>query len=111
MYGSCGYAKYVPIQLFEAIFLFLLCALLIIMTLERKKHVFSTYIVVYGVWRFFIEYVRADYRGSSFISFLTPSQVAAIGFILAGVMLGVIEYATNKKLSLKVDATEECADE
>lgn len=111
MHGNNGYAKYIPTQLFEAIFLFLLCALLIIMALEYKKYTFSTYVVAYGVWRFFIEYVRADYRGSSFVSFLTPSQIVAIGFILAGIMLGVIEYITNKKLSVKSEATEEYADE
>ena len=111
MYGNHGYAKYVPTQLFEAIFLFLLCALLVVMTLERKKYVFTTYVVSYGIWRFIIEYVRADYRGESFVSFLTPSQIAAIGFIIAGIMLGVIEHVTDKKLSLTADATEECADE
>ena len=111
MYGSCGYAKYIPVQLFEAIFLFLLCVLLVIMTLERKKYVFSTYVVSYGIWRFFIEYVRADYRGSSFVSFLTPSQIVAIGFLFAGITLGVIEYVTDKNLSVKFESAEECADE
>lgn len=111
MYGNHGYAKYVPTQLFEAIFLFLLCALLVIMAIERKKYVFSTYTVAYGVWRFVIEYVRADYRGESFVSFLTPSQIAAVGFILAGIMLGVIEHVSAKKLSTMVDGTEECTDE
>ena len=81
------------------------------MTLDRAKYVFSTYVVAYGVWRFLIEYVRADYRGESFVSFLTPSQIAAIGFILAGIMLGVIEYVTNKRLAAKVEDTGECTDE
>ena len=111
MHGNHGYAKYVPTQLFEAIFLLLLCALLVTMAIERKKYVFSTYTVAYGVWRFIIEYVRADYRGESFISFLTPSQIAAVGFILAGIMLGVIEYVSAKKHASMAESIKESADE
>ena len=97
MHGNMGYAKYVPTQLFEAIFLFLLCSLLIIRAVEGKKYNFSLYTVGYGIWRFAIEYVRADYRGSTFVSFLTPSQLVAIGFIAAGIALVFVERWAEKK--------------
>ena len=97
MHGNMGYAKYVPTQLFEAIFLFSLCALLVIRALKAEKYNFSIYLIAYGIWRFVIEYVRADYRGSTFISFLTPSQLVAIILIAVGAGLAFIEYKSAKK--------------
>ncbi len=109
MHGNMGYAKYVPTQLFEAIFLFLLCALLILRAVEGKRYNFSVYTVAYGIWRFIIEYARADYRGSTFVSFLTPSQLVAICFVAAGIALAYIERWAEKR-SLTA-SSEECADE
>lgn len=75
----------VPTNLFEAIFLFVLAAILI--TLAIKKHSpygVSIYLIAYGVWRFFIEFVRGDYRGS-FIPGLSPSQFWSIILVILGV--------------------------
>jgi hypothetical protein len=41
MYGNMGYDRYVPTQLFEAIFLFALCALLIYRAVNEKRYNFS----------------------------------------------------------------------
>lgn len=107
MYGDMGYNRYVPVQLFEAIFLFALCALLVYRAIGKKRYNFSLYIIGYGVWRFVIEYARADYRGSTFISFLTPSQLVAVILIVAGVVLALIE----RKATAKAPNTEDSADE
>jgi prolipoprotein diacylglyceryltransferase len=40
---------------------------------------------VYGVWRFVIENLRADYRGNTFVEWLTPSQLTALVLIVVGV--------------------------
>ncbi len=110
MHGDMGYERYVPVQLFEAIFLFVLSAYLIYRAIDRQKYNFAIYIVAYGVWRFVIEYARADYRGSTFVSFLTPSQLVAIVLIAAGIMLGLIEKLTDKK-SGKVKSAEDSGEE
>lgn len=78
-----------PTQLFEALFLLLLFVFLVYMLVYKKSNfVPSMYLVGYGVWRFVIEYVRDDAeRGSSGISWLTPSQLTAIVLVAVGVAL------------------------
>ena len=83
--------KAVPIQLFEAIFLFALFAALMILVRRVGKNVLPSYMAAYGIWRFFIEYARADERGDTFISFLSPSQLTAIILIVGSILLFVIE--------------------
>ena len=52
---------------------------------------------MYGVWRFFIEYARGDYRGETFVSFLTPSQLIAVLLIVIGTAHLMIWYVTKRK--------------
>lgn len=78
----------VPVQLFEALFLFALAAVLIWRVIKNKHYNLSVYMMAYGVWRFFAEYLRADARGEGLIPFLSPSQQTAILLIAVGV--GVI---------------------
>ena len=83
--------KVVPIQLFEAIVLFALFGLFLVRALKGKHYNLSLYMTVYGIWRFLIEYVRDDYRGYTFVSFLTPSQLTAIIMILGAVIVFAVE--------------------
>lgn len=77
-----------PTQLYESIFLFLLYGVLVYLLLKKNnRYIPQIYLIVYGVWRFAIEYLRDDPRGSAFIPFLTPSQLTSILLILAGVAL------------------------
>ena len=46
----------------------------------------SLYLVSYGIWRFVIEYFRADYRGD-FIPGLSPSQFWSILMVILGVVI------------------------
>ena len=87
MYSGGIWAKRVPTQLFESLFLFALFAVLVVLVVRFKmKNTVSVYLIAYGVWRFFIEFVRADSeRGSSGISFLYPSQLTAIVLVVLGV--------------------------
>lgn len=86
-----------PTQLFESIFLFLLFGTLTYLCLKRKfKFAMPVYLISYGVWRFLIEYVRADYRGS-FVGSLTPSQGQSIILIVLGVVAIFISRYYNKK--------------
>ena len=52
----------------------------------KNGYTASIYLIAYGVWRFFIEYLRNDPRGSSGIDFLSPSQLTAIIMVVVGVV-------------------------
>ena len=80
-------AKTVPTQLYEAIFLFLLSAVMIVLLFKINfKYNMSLYLVSYGIWRFVIEYFRADYRGG-FVPGLSPSQFWSIIMVILGVVI------------------------
>ena len=79
--------RYVPVQLYEALFLFALCTSLLWMMKKGKRHQMPTYMLVYGTWRFFVEYLRADDRGQTIVSFLTPSQLIALLLFFGGIAL------------------------
>lgn len=81
-------AKVVPMQLFESIFLFSLSIILAILVYKRIPGAMSIYMFTYGIWRFVAEYFRDDYRGSTFVDFVTPSQLTAlIMFVGSGIIL------------------------
>lgn len=77
----------VPTQLLEALFLAALCAFLIFRALHGARDGFPLYMTVYGVFRFFFEYLRGDYRGASPVWFLTPSQFIALLMVAVGILL------------------------
>ena len=77
--------KVIPIQLFEAIFLFILfLALCFIVYKKKGRYSFSIYFIIYGIWRFIIENYRGDERGT-FIGSISPSQFWSIILILIGI--------------------------
>lgn len=77
--------KVVPTQLFECLFLAVLTAIMILLLFKFKfKYNLSVYAIAYGVWRFIIEYIRKDYRGS-FIGAITPSQFWSIIIVILGI--------------------------
>ena len=91
------YVKVVPLQLYEAIFLLGLAAFLIVRILQKKGMAAPLYFLIYGVWRFFIEFFRADDRGASFIPALSPSQVTALFLILVGIGIYCAYFIIRKK--------------
>lgn len=96
-----GY-KTVPVQLMESVFLFIICVLFCRMVIARKPHVMPLYLVVYGVWRFAIEFLRTDDRGASLFGMLSPSQATAIILVAAGSVL----FSVTKKRCAAHDANE-----
>lgn len=85
MDGSKGWGYYVPTQLYEALFLLLLCALLSLLLLKKNfRFALPVYLAAYGIWRFFIEFARADDRGA-FIGSLSPSQTLSLVLIVLSV--------------------------
>ena len=99
-------------QLFEAIFLFLLAAVLLYRLIKNKHYNLPIYVIAYGVWRFFAEYLRADARGQGIIPFLSPSQQTALLLIALGVGTIFIEkyvraYTARATAAQEMPATEE----
>lgn len=108
MYAGGVWDKRIPIQLFESIFLFALFLVLIYLLVKKKcEYTTSIYLIAYGIWRFSIEYARADERGSSGISFLTPSQLTAIIMVLVGIGLIFLYKYVLKNLFARAGVNEE----
>lgn len=82
----------VPIPIYETLFLSGLFALLSWRALKKKDDALPFYMVLYGVWRFFIEFARADERGKTILKFLSPSQLVALLAIIGGAVLFVAYY-------------------
>lgn len=97
--------RYVPVQLYEAIFLFLLCTYLVSRFLRGKRCCMPLYLIAYSVWRFFIEYLRDDYRGASPVSFLTPSQFISVILFVGGLILLIVEATWRQAARLRQTAT------
>lgn len=78
-----------PTNLYEAIFLFIL---FIILFFVVKKNQTKIYMLSYGVFRFFLEYLRGDNRGAvPFISWLSPSQLLSLIMLVIGILLFIFE--------------------
>jgi prolipoprotein diacylglyceryltransferase len=106
-----GY-KVVPVQLFEALYLFALSAIFLFMFKKGKKYIMPAYMMAYAVWRFIAEILRNDYRGATIVDFLTPSQFISVPLLAGGLILLAIEmYVDGKKAASEtIEATEEAED-
>ncbi|MCQ2385331.1 MAG: prolipoprotein diacylglyceryl transferase [Clostridia bacterium] len=90
-----------PTQLYEAAFLFLLFALFSFLVLKKGfRQNLSLYLVLYGVFRFLIEYVRGDDRGQ-FIGIFSPSQFWSVFMVAIGIGLYFALEAFFKKQAEK----------
>ena len=98
--------RVIPTQLIEAAFLFLLFAGLLVLLLKTKLNTLYFYMILYGVFRFILEFWRADDRGSSVIPALSPSQVLSILLVIGGVGLLVFSRIIGRKRSAHDAKTE-----
>lgn len=89
--------KILPTQLIEAGFLFILFGTLNII----KKYQFEVYLLSYGIFRFILEFFRADDRGSLF-GFFSPSQWLSLLLIVAGI-ISIILLLIQKKTKLRTN--------
>lgn len=101
-----GY-KVVPVQLFEALFLFALCAVTFTLFVKKKKYILPLYMVAYAIWRFVAEYLRADDRGATLVDFWSPSQLISVLLLSGGVVLFAIElWMDLRKKKTEMSVTE-----
>lgn len=96
-----------PVQLFESAGNLLMCAVLLLLLRKRKYAgtVGGVYLILYGVMRFLIEFMRGDHTDS--ILNLTPSQFIAVVLAIPG---GVIVYLVARKLGRNKETEKETAD-
>lgn len=100
-------AKAVPLQLYEALFLFALFGFFTFRVFTRRSCNLPLYMAIYGVWRFVIEYFRTDDRGSTVVDFLSPSQFIALLMIIGSVALFFGQRAIMKKrIAARADGAE-----
>ena len=85
--------KVIPTQLIESAFLFILCAVLVVLLLKFKKEnlLMLVYLYGYAVFRFILEFWRGDDRGGFFLG-LSPSQWQSIVMLLVAVALTLYIY-------------------
>jgi phosphatidylglycerol:prolipoprotein diacylglycerol transferase len=107
-------AKVVPIQLFEALFLFALAGVMLWFFFgkfgkENKGRfpLLPIYAIAYGIWRFCIEFARSDERGETIIPALSPSQLIAILMIIAGGIYLCVWFIQTKKAAKTVGYIED----
>lgn len=89
----------IPVQLYEALFLFILFAVLAFLYIRKNyKYTMPIYLVAYGIFRFVIEYFRGDDRGELISTIISPSQFWSILMVAIGIALFfVLRYFYNKK--------------
>jgi len=90
---------YVPTQLYEALFLFVLFAVLSVLYFKRSNIIMQLYLIAYGVWRIIIEVFRDDARGAVVLG-LAPSQWQSIIFIAGGLIMLLVYYLMKKPFVL-----------
>ena len=93
-----------PVQLFESAGNILMCVVLLLLLRKRKYAgtIGGIYLILYGVMRFLIEFMRGDHTDS--LLGLTPSQFIAVAIAIPG---GIIVYLTARKLGRKQEKKQE----
>jgi len=80
---------HIPTQLIESAAVLAVFLFLINRNPKFKGEIFSLYIVMYGIIRFFIEFLRADERGPVFFNMLSVSQlISLLAVIFAAILYG-----------------------
>lgn len=100
-----------PTQLYEAVFLFALFAICYILVWKKDfKHNLSLYLIVYGIFRFLIEFLRDDDRGQLFAG-ISPSQFWSILMVVGGVAVYFLLNWARKKRAAELASGEKTDEE
>ena len=94
-----------PTQLYEAAFLFGLFALLSYLYFKEYMLNLPIYALSYGVFRFFMEFLRNDHRGVLITDIMTPSQILSLLMVIGGVAL-LTYHIKYKKYKADYDFSE-----
>ena len=110
-FPEIGYPVH-PTQLYEAAFLFALFAIMSYLLLAKGfRHNMSVYLVAYGAFRFSIEFLRDDHRGS-LVGGISPSQFWSILMVVIGIALVFVMNRINvdnvENMVENADEEEKC---
>lgn len=104
--------KLIPTQLISSAGDFLFALLLVLYARRNPKtgRTGAAYLVLYGIGRFLIEFLRNDYRGS--VGIFSTSQFISIGVVAVGVLLYVLlpklyDYGCGKQKTQGSSDTQE----
>ena len=87
-----------PVPLMEAIFLLVLCAVLVLI-FRKEKTVGTTtgwYLILYAIWRFGIELFRGDVEERGHLGALFTSQWISIAILAAGILILIFTRKLKK---------------
>ena len=89
----------IPVQLYEAGFLFLIFFIFSYLVLCKDfKYTLPLYLLLYGIFRFVIEYFRGDSRGTIGTEIISPSQFWSILMVVASVLVYyLLKYVFDKE--------------
>ncbi len=103
--AGLGY-KVIPVQLFEALFLFVLAGIFLWRFKKGGRYLMPAYMMSYAVWRFIAELMRDDDRGATIVDFLTPSQLISVLLLSGGLLLLGIELFLDDRNGRRMAAAE-----
>lgn len=84
-----GGVSLIPTQIISSVGDFIICGLLLLFAKRKPAtgRVASLYMILYGIGRFCVEFLRNDYRGS--VGPLSTSQLISIGIVACGLLMYV----------------------
>ncbi len=93
------------IQIITNTILFLTCYIMYKKWRKFDGQVFVTFLALYAIFRFAVEFVRDDHRGVWLGGYLSTSQILAIPALIASVWMGI--YLRRRHLRLQQQAAAE----
>lgn len=92
-------SKVYPTQLFEAVFLLIMFTICFYLVLQKSfRYNMSLYLISYGIFRFFIELLRGDDRGT-FLYGISPSQFWSVAMVITGIAsVFIMKFFSNKEV-------------
>jgi phosphatidylglycerol:prolipoprotein diacylglycerol transferase len=92
-----------PTQLYEMVLELCNC-LFLVWLIRRKKfegEIIGTYMIIYGVGRYFIEFFRGDPGRGEFLGWMSSTQAIAICLVIAGGLLWMRRVALAPPAAVK----------
>ncbi len=92
-----------PTQLYEMVLELCNC-LFLVWLIRRKKfegEIIGTYMIIYGIGRYFIEFFRGDPGRGEFLGFMSGTQAIAIGLVIFGGVLWMRRVALAPPVAIK----------
>ena len=108
--AGTGSVPVLPTQLFEAVAELGFFVLLMLLYRRLKGRVSELYLVLYGIFRFGLEFLRGDERGATGLV-LSPAQLLSLLLIAAGILLFLFRRGLLfKRLAARLAVWREEAD-